>query len=243
MPSLTLPDRLIWFAHCPKAGGTSVEKFLVARWGDKVGHLHWGWDRWWRRGGWRVADPPNSPQHLIWADAAVRLPKPPDAIFAVVRDPVSRMASEYRWQRTGHCQRPLGKLLAHLPFSVWLRLMLAVAKRAPYAFDNHLRPQADFIPERAQVFRLEDGLEPVVRWLAETTSEVIAEDRFPHAIATGPEQRIAPADRALIAQVFAEDYARFGYAPVMARPKAGLTDGLAACLAPLVAALDRTGQL
>ena len=33
-----------------------------------------------RRGGWRVADPPNSPQHLTWADAATVLPKSPDAV-------------------------------------------------------------------------------------------------------------------------------------------------------------------
>ncbi|MDH5453710.1 MAG: sulfotransferase family protein, partial [Paracoccaceae bacterium] len=112
MPSLTLPDRLIWFAHCPKAGGTSVEQFMVARWGDAVGHLHWGWDRWWRSGGWRLAAPPNSPQHLVWEDAVSALPRAPDAVFAVVRDPVARMTSEYRWQRGGQCRSWLGRLMA-----------------------------------------------------------------------------------------------------------------------------------
>src|SRR6056297_915226 len=99
MPSLTLDETLIWFAHCPKAGGTSVEQVMVTRWGARVGHLHWGWDRWWARGGWRVACPPNSPQHLTWADTRAVLPRTPDAVFALVRDPAARMVSEHRWQR------------------------------------------------------------------------------------------------------------------------------------------------
>ena len=243
MPSLTLPDRLIWFAHCPKAGGTSVEQFMVARWGDAVGHLHWGWDRWWRRGGWRVADPPNSPQHLVWKDAAALLPRAPDTVFAVVRDPVARMASERRWQRSGQCRSRLGKLLAYLPFSVWLRLMLAVAKRAPHAFDNHFRPQCDFIPEDAQTFRLEDGLNPVILWLANATGETLAEDYIPHALSTRTNTPVGPADRALIARVFAADYARFAYVPTRGCPGSGPADCLANLLAPFVTALDRRGML
>ena len=156
MPSLTLPDRLIWFAHCPKAGGTSIEQFMVAQWGEAVGHLHWGWDLWWKGGGWRVADPPNSPQHLIWEDALKVLPRAPDRVFALVRDPVARITSEYRWQRQGRRGTRLGKALACLPFPFWLRCMLALARQNPHAFDNHLRCQTDFIPEGAKVFRLEE---------------------------------------------------------------------------------------
>ena len=118
MPSLTLPDRLIWFAHCPKAGGTTVEKFMVSHWGEAVGHLHWGWDLWWKTGGWRVADPPNSPQHLIWRDAEAALAAPPDLVFAVVRDPVARMQSEHRWQRRLRRGSRLGRALALLPFGL-----------------------------------------------------------------------------------------------------------------------------
>ena len=126
MPSLTLPDRLIWFAHCPKAGGTTVEKFMVSHWGEAVGHLHWGWDLWWKTGGWRVADPPNSPQHLIWRDAEAALAAPPDLVFAVVRDPVARMQSEHRWQRRLRRGSRLGRALALLPFGLWLRLCIQV---------------------------------------------------------------------------------------------------------------------
>ena len=243
MPSLTLSDRLIWFAHCPKAGGTSVEQFMVARWGAAVGHLHWGWDLWWRDGGWRVADPPNSPQHLIWRDAADALPRPPDAVFALVRDPANRIASEYRWQGSGRRGTRLGKALARLPFSIWLRLMLAVAARNPHAFDNHLRPQSDFVPDTACVFRLEDGLDPVLDWLAEETGET-PKETMGHAIATARPTRIGPKEAGRIAEAFAADYTRFGYVPMAPPPgTVDLMDGLARGLAPCLAWLERRGRL
>ena len=244
MPSLNLESRLIWFAHCPKAGGTSVEQFMVARWGDAVGHLHWGWDIWWRQGGWRMAQPPNSPQHLTWEDALESLPAPPDMVFALVRDPAARMASEHRWQRRGRRGTIPGKLLASLPFSLWLRVMLAAARMNPHAFDNHFRPQTEFVPDTARVFRLEDGIEPVLCWLAETAGDPVGDLQIPHAIPTGRVTRVTPADRALIEQVFEMDYRRFGYPMQPPDPgKAPLYDRLARVLAPGVARLDRRGRL
>ena len=243
MPSLTLEDRLIWFAHCPKAGGTSVEQFMVTRWGNAVGHLHWGWDLWWRRGGWRVADPPNSPQHLIWADASACLLRAPDVVFAVVRDPAARLASEYRWQRRRRRGTRLGKALAFLPFSLWLRVMMATAQRNANAFDNHLRPQADFIPEQARVFRLENGLSELIHWLVETTGEAPCDDLVPHAIPSGAGPAIAPRDLALIGDIFAVDYERFGYVQPKTETRTRWDDHLARALAPLVTFLDRRGCL
>ena len=245
MPSLSLDDRLIWFAHCPKAGGTSVEQAMVAHWGDAVGQLHWGWDRWWRRGGWRVADPPNSPQHLTWKDAEAVLPRAPDAVFTLVRDPAARMASEYHWQRRHRRGTWGGRLLAHLPFSLWLRLMLATARINPHAFDNHVRPQADFVPEGAVVFRLEDGLRPVLAWLGRITEKPLA-TAPPHALAGGKGRSGAPAaaDLARIAAAYAVDYARFGYPlPAGPAPRRDGLDRLAEMLAPLTARLDRRGGL
>lgn len=243
MPSLTLPDRLIWFAHCPKAGGTSVEQFMVAEWGDAVGHLHWGWDLWWKAGGWRVASPPNSPQHLVWEDALKTLPNRPDTVFAVVRDPATRLQSEYRWQRQGRRGTRLGRFLARLPFSLWLRLMLAMAARHPHAFDNHLRPQSDFVPDIARIFRLEDGLEPVIDWLAGETG-LTGRETVPHALPTGAGAHLMPADAARIGRAYASDYQRFGYvAPEGADSARDLADRVADGLAPLLILLDRRGAL
>lgn len=244
MPSLTLDDRLIWFAHVPKAGGTSVEKAMVARWGDRVGHLHWGWDRWWRNGGWRVADPPNSPQHLIWADAQRTLPHPPDAVFAVVRDPVARMVSEYRYQRCHRRGTWAGRALTHLPFSLWLRLMLAMARENPHCFDNHFRPQSDFVPKGAEVFRLEDGLEAPLAWLG-VMGRARSLTKPPHQLKSGEfPVEVTPGDAALIGDVFARDYTRFGYPPPAGAPiTSPRANGLVASLVHGLVALDRQGRL
>ncbi len=244
MPSLTLSGQLIWFSHCPKTGGTSVEQFMVARWGDAVGHLHWGWDTWWRQGGWRLADPPNSPQHLVWEDAVKHLPDRPDVVFAVVRDPVARLASEYRWQRRGRRGTFLGRLLAFLPFSLWLELMLATAAKHPYVFDNHLRPQSDFVPDGARVFHLEDGLHRAVRWLMETVGEPITEEALPHALPSGTKPRIPAQSQSLIARYFAVDYARFGYrSPPLCHDRSGLGRLIVAALVPPIVFLYERGRL
>lgn len=245
MPSVTLDSRLIWFAHCPKAGGTSVERVLVDCFGDAVGHLSWGWDLWWRSGGWRRADPPNSPQHLIWEDAERALPGPPDVVFALVRDPVARMISECRYQRSARRGTRAGRWLAHLPFPIWLRLMLRLARLNPYAFDNHLRPQCDFIPEGAAIFRLEDGLEQVGAWMAEHIGCPPLPATFPHRLSgRGTAPRIDPRDRALIARTFAADYARFGYEPEAqgsaARP---IVDLAALVIIWPIRLLERCGRL
>lgn len=245
MPSLNLDNRLIWFAHCPKAGGTSVEQMLVDCFGDAVGHLSWGWDLWWKNGGWRQADPPNSPQHLIWKDAQGILPKPPDAVFALVRDPMARMVSEYHYQRDRRRGTRAGRWLACLPFSLWLRLMLRLARLNPYAFDNHLRPQCDFVPKEAEVFPLEDGLGPVGDWLGQTIGVEGLPARFPHALPgkAGPS-RVDPRDQALIALAFAADYSRFKYdLPPPLSPRRPLVDAVGLVLVWPVRLLERCGRL
>ncbi|MEL7105721.1 MAG: hypothetical protein AAGM21_07360 [Pseudomonadota bacterium] len=244
MPSLALAHRLIWFAHCPKAGGTSVETAMVARWGPQVGHLHWGWDLWWMRGGWREASPPNSPQHLIWEDALSVLPRAPDDVFALVRDPAQRMASEYRWQRRGRRGTFLGLAVSYLPFSLWLTLMLALARQNPYAYDNHLRPQTDFIPDGAKVFYLEDGLAPALDWLAETAGAPPFE-ATPHQLSTrAVGTTLRPRDCDRIGWAFAADYARFGYSnPARTGALANWLDRFADAVAPGLAWLECRGMI
>lgn len=219
-----------------------MERIMVETWGDSVGHLAWGWDLWWRGGGWRMAAPPNSPQHLIWADATRQMSRRPETTFAVVRDPVARLSSEYRYQRRHRRGTRSGRALARLPFPFWVRLMLAVAHRHPYAFDNHLRPQCDFVPEDATVFRLEEGLQAVADWLSAQTGETLCPPA--RALVTGQAAPIDPATRARIEAAFSQDFERFGYPrQTLQSPPRDLADWLASALAPAIVWLDRHGRL
>ena len=100
--------------------------------------------------------------------------------------------------------------------------------------------EADFIPEGARIFRLDDGLAPVTRWLAEVTGEEVSDTPLPHALPSGTGPEVSRADRALIAKAFRRDYVRFGY-PIPDAPTKGF--GPMGLLAPLVAWLDRHGRL
>ena len=217
---------------------------MVARWGKRVEFLHWGWDLWWKQGGWRKAEHPNSPQHLIWADAQPLLPKAPDAVFAVVRDPVERLASEYRWQRKGRRGTKLGRLVSRLPFPIWLRSMLEVSRLNPYAYDNHLRPQDHFVAPSAVIFRLEDGLAPVMNWLSSETGATFPETP-PHQLAgQGSPIDICDDDRRRIRAVYGVDYDRFSYvAPSGTLPRQDTIDWIVGWLAPGLVWLDRRGLL
>ena len=46
-------------------------------------------------------------------------------------------------------------------FDDWLKR----ADKEPFLYDNHLRPQSDIVPEGAAIFRLEEGLAPLVAHL------------------------------------------------------------------------------
>jgi hypothetical protein len=213
MPTLELDGRLIYFAHCPKAGGTSVERFMVDRWGDAVGHLGWGWDRQWAGRGERAVRIACSPQHYVWEDARGVLPRQPDHVFTVVRDPVARLVSEFRYQRSDRLTGIFGRPVRRLSFPVWLRLMFEMADRNPYTHDNHFRPQSAFMPETGvTVFRLENGLGEVLRWLCRFLGEA-PPATLPHDLKASDGAGVAPSaeDRALIAQRYAGDYRRFGY--------------------------------
>lgn len=89
MPLLEAGQRRIFFAHIPKTGGTSVEAYMATK-----GRLSM-----------TSPDERPAPGEPVTAQHYHRdlyLPKladtPVDAFFAILRDPVDRMVSEYRFR-------------------------------------------------------------------------------------------------------------------------------------------------
>lgn len=94
-----------------------------------------------------------SPQHYHGAllDQIVRLDSM-DLVFTLCRHPFDRLKSEYYWQlRNG--------LTGDGAPDAWLSRVLAQFADDAYSFDNHLRPQVDFLlpGHDCKVFRLEDN--------------------------------------------------------------------------------------
>lgn len=241
-------NRLILFAHVPKAGGTSVETYLEARFGGLMFRDHsWANTDLGRRS--LVA----SPQHLDGPDLDRLFPA--GAInfsFAVVRDPVARAVSEYKYQNWPHNIRsPWRRRFAKFGFSVWLAMALAAARRDPLFLDNHMRPQVEMLPREVEVFRLEDGFAALIARLDTVTGTTAPDLEIGHELrGPGPDRTARPSrqDLALIVAAFSEDFARFGYAvpDLAAAPDDGLSfarHALGRALAPLAAWMYRTGRM
>ncbi|WP_136444160.1 sulfotransferase family 2 domain-containing protein [Pacificoceanicola onchidii] len=152
MPIIRISGKLVYFAHVPRAAGTSVERYLRARFGPLAfadpGYLSVPEGARWTR---------SSPQHVT-RDALDRLFPAGffDASFAIVRNPYDRLHSVFLRQRDIEQTIP-----ADMSFADWVGSL----PQPRFALDNHTRPMLDFIPKGARIFRLEDGLGQVVDWL------------------------------------------------------------------------------
>lgn len=211
MPIIRVQEKLLYFAHVPKCGGTAVERYLSLR----FGRIAFDDQRFYR-------NPPEllwsrtSPQHIS-ADALSRYFPAGffDACFAVVRHPVNRMVSEYH-----HLRDAMGRIPKTLSLSDWLKTIPSTLASNRWAHDNHLRPICEMLPPGTSWFRLEAGLEHVVRYLDtfagnEDGPRVImpVQERNPGIPKAVPTEQ----DIALIEQIYVRDFAAFGY-PRQARP-------------------------
>lgn len=201
-----------------------------------------------RRG---MAMTPASPQHMTWDDISGQIDPAPDLSFGVVRDPLARLRSEYAHQhRSPYLFRRL--LAWGSSFSLWTRVALLAARENPYIFDSHIRPQADFLPSDARVFRFEDGLDKVVTWIDQIAPVEGGLDHMPHSLPSRKLRRkpdLGPEELALVADFYAKDYASFGYeipvlpVDVTSRHKAGLDQKYAQWLAQRVLSLYPSARI
>ncbi|PWJ13245.1 sulfotransferase family protein [Jannaschia seohaensis] len=213
MPFFRSGDKLIYFIHVPKCAGTSVEFYLAERFGplafkDSEHYRRPERERWSK----------SSPQHVLLPDLTRLVPLEMfDAMFAVVRHPVDRMASAYLFKREVERQVP-----PEMSFDAWLDGLEAVRAEDPYALDNHVCAAVEFVPEEgAAVFRLEDGLGALVEWLDTQVGSADGPREIGHkqnranwyARRNKPtaEFSVGPEARARIREMYALDFERFGY--------------------------------
>ena len=230
MPIFRIDKDLHYYAHVPKCGGSSVEHYLVDRFGpmglrdteEKLIHPTLRWTR-------------TTPVHIP-AVALARI-VPPDWIassFAVVRHPVRRLISAFFQGRD-----VAGRIPLSADFNAWFAEAAVWVGKDPYRNGGHLEPQTTFIPPGSRIFRLEDGLEQVVPYL----DALAGNSDGPREIAPRNVGRwrheeeppiLTPATLDLVTRLYAEDFTRFGY------EIPATTDGAAAL--PDLPALAATGK-
>jgi hypothetical protein len=200
MPLFVKQAKSALYVHVPKTGGSSIEQFFAGN-GFRSEFLD--------------ANPKTSlnrfrlcsPQHMT-AEQLLSLLRPTriDYIFMTVRDPLTRILSEYKMRlRVAQETQSL---------SQWVTLSFRRFLEDPYTNDNHIRPQADFWIPGCDVFRQEDGFDEIVsRIEARLGLPIEKRDMGSHNTDKGTVldsdevARITP----LVRQFYRRDYLMFGY--------------------------------
>lgn len=199
MPLYQIDNKMVLHIHVPKCGGTSLERFLAdyyfGLWSDDFS-LSSKQDR--------HTCQKVSPQHMHAVVLAEYLNLKKIALaFAVVRDPVSRLISEFLWAHRDE------KALSSP--DLWVLTQLKRSIQEPSVLDNHIRAMHEFILPGTVVFRLEDGLEHLRNFLAGFFPGVSFPDLMP-AINRRKNREpvlLSASTRQLIRDFYADDYDLF----------------------------------
>jgi len=210
MPIFRINGGLHYFAHVPKCAGASVEAYIHARFGS-VAFANSQFmskpeaQRWTR----------SSPQHVDWESLGLLIPPGWfESSFAVVRHPLTRLRSAFDYQLTGERSVPEGT-----DINDWFLDWVEGRAKMPFRYDNHPRPAAELVPPDATVFRLEEGLQPLVAHLDRLAGNTNGPRKIAHRNQSRGGRHYAARQTplsdetlGLIARVYARDFERFGYA-------------------------------
>ena len=156
MPILVRNEKSVLFVHIPKCGGSSFLKAMnQRRWLEllSIRGLHANQLKFMR----------CSPQHLH-AELLHQLIKPEafDHIVTLVREPMSRLISEYSWQKV--------QGMTDLQPEQWIEQTFSEFQKDPFLDDNHIRPQSDFILDPTKIYKLEeDGVHRALETVSPAT--------------------------------------------------------------------------
>ena len=138
--------------------------------------------------------------------------------FAVIRHPLTRAISDYKWAYRN------AKSSTRIPWiDDWLETLLKHYNRNGFIFDNHLRPQTEFVgPQIKAIYRYEDGLDKALiktlkaMQLTPTSDTVniprenTSSELMTQLVKKHSKDRLLAAER-IVRKFYAKDYQRFEY--------------------------------
>lgn len=130
---------------------------------------------------------------------------------AIVRNPLARFLSEYRF-RVHRSDGRLGKLRRLTPLGCWARQSFRKYRKNPFLFDNHLRPQVGFlVPGMDVVWKIEWGFEVLLEHLSEQGLQLEI-NRPPRNVTRKKDaERIPSWLSERLRDLYREDFEQLGY--------------------------------
>lgn len=156
MPVYIKNKEKVLFIHIPKAGGSSYERIMKKN----------GWREELKVSGLALDDidfMKVSPQHYHAEiiENLLNIEKL-NKVLTIIRNPFDRFKSEFYWQ----CSQGLTSARP----SEWAYRVIDEYYKNPVAYDNHIRPQSDFIVEGCNIFVLEaQGVENAIKYSDQRT--------------------------------------------------------------------------
>ena len=208
MPIFRFENRILLFVHIPKTGGTSVETMLKDAGGVEA-----------LRRSAQVPGLPCTPQHFHAEIIGQLVPVSfYDYAFTIVRNPFDRLVSEFK-MRVLDAGRDLS-------FDAWVDRILARYSKNPFANDNHVRPQTEFLFDNVQIFRFEDRpLPQIADRLSSLGIRMAASIPWERRGAT-VELTLSPRTADHIREFYAADFSRLAYRMDDYGPSLALADGI-----------------
>jgi hypothetical protein len=223
MPIFRINGELHYFAHVPKCGGTSIESYLIQRFGPlafkdpKGRHLIPESDVW--NKGYSQHIQISALDRLIPQDWFV-------SSFAVVRHPVRRLISAFFYIRDVQRKGPIPN-----DINAWFPTAAPRIASAPHDIrTTHFLPQTSLVPPNAHIFKFEDGLDQIPAYLDDLANNsdgprTIPAENVGRWRADEVPPRLTDATLELVAKTYAADFARFGYqVPTTDREVADILD-------------------
>jgi len=185
----------------PKTGGTSVAQFLRHAGFSE----HFGIDH-------KAVRPAMicPPQHYDYdlISKFVRFERLGYS-FAIVRHPISRIISDYKWATTKTMMKA-----SNFSFDEWVQRCFNEFDRNEYFLANHIKPQHKFVgPKISRVFKYEDGLNSIMSEIFNHCNfSMIRPIELPTLNKTTPKEiHMKQETETLIRSFYAKDFEQFGY--------------------------------
>lgn len=195
MPAFTLPGAKILFIHIPKTGGMAIDAAFKAYGATSLDQA-------------TNAEPRRRTRHSHAVETTAMFDLSQfDYIFAIVRNPLARMLSEYRYQ----CRKSGLHLAPVLGFDRWLHYSLLRKSLDQGYRDNHFRPQSEFIVPGCEVFHYEEGLDKPMARIKEITGHDLSSGLSAKNVA--PKRGVTPSAASIsrIAKTYSGDFMAFNY--------------------------------